>query len=549
MYKKGVSDVVATVIIVALVIVAITVVWLGVMPLIRDKLGGFDVCNNMDVSIETAQGYTCWASDKNITLVQIKKGSSVANISKVKFAISSFGNSVSYTNITNFQRNSYSIFYLNTTGFSGIDKVEVVPYVKSGNSEKACSSVSIENLKSCGSVALSSTEVAQIISSGSVSNQDTTSVNGNTEYVLNPPINPPTQTGFECNSQNDQGFYNGTGTLVSPFGICNCTMLQNMKNYLAGKNYVLLSNIDCSVSKGWNGGLGFEPIGRERGAFYGKLNGKGYSISNLYINRPGEDNVGLFGYTWGAEILDVGLINVNVTGRENVGGLVGYQYAGVISNCYSIGNVSGSSYCVGGLVGYQLLYCSINNSFSYGSVFSSSSYVGGLVGCQQNNNIFINSSYSVSNVTGSDYVGGLIGYSNSNTAVVINNSYSLGNVNATTTDYWGATVGGFVGVIRGTVYNSYSVGKVTGKVGSPDKVGGFVGDTGGSVWLPNSNYWDNETSGQSRVVVGSGIGKPTIQMKMQSTFQPGTNNWDFNNIWAINSVKNNGYPYLRWQNL
>lgn len=39
--KKGVSDVVATVIIIALVIVAISVVWLGVMPLIRNSVVEF----------------------------------------------------------------------------------------------------------------------------------------------------------------------------------------------------------------------------------------------------------------------------------------------------------------------------------------------------------------------------------------------------------------------------------------------------------------------------------------------------------------------------
>ena len=49
--KRGISDVVATVIIVVLTIVAISIVWVGVMPLIRDRLGDSDVCNNVDISI------------------------------------------------------------------------------------------------------------------------------------------------------------------------------------------------------------------------------------------------------------------------------------------------------------------------------------------------------------------------------------------------------------------------------------------------------------------------------------------------------------------
>ena len=72
-----------------LVVAMVAIVWVGVIPLIRNNMGSSDVCNNVDVSIETSQGYTCWAKDQNLTLVQVKKGSSNVNISKIKFAISS----------------------------------------------------------------------------------------------------------------------------------------------------------------------------------------------------------------------------------------------------------------------------------------------------------------------------------------------------------------------------------------------------------------------------------------------------------------------------
>ena len=46
--------------------------------------------------------------------------------------------------------------------------------------------------------------------------------------------------------------------------------------------------------------------------------------------------------TSGATIENVGLLNVNITGQNNVGGLVGYSNnSSSISNSFATGNVSG----------------------------------------------------------------------------------------------------------------------------------------------------------------------------------------------------------------
>ena len=178
--------------------------------------------------------------------------------------------------------------------------------------------------------------------------------------------------------------------------VTTCAELQNIKDNLGG-NYYLANDIDCS-------GFGnFEPIGTESSKFTGTFDGKGYKITNLYINRPSTDNVGLFGFTGsGSEIKDVGLEEVDVSGDGCVGGLVGFN-DGPITNSYSSGSVSGS--CgVGGLVGYKR-QGTITNSYSSGSV-SGSWNVGGLVGINEGT---ITNSYSTGSVTGSNYVGGLVG--------------------------------------------------------------------------------------------------------------------------------------------
>ena len=84
------------------------------------------------------------------------------------------------------------------------------------------------------------------------------------------------------------------------------------------------TNSDDTVDAGddyWNGGAGWAPIG---GDYNAEFHGNGHTISNLFINRGGEDNVGLFSQLGNAAYVHhVGLIDVNVTGQDNVGPLAG----------------------------------------------------------------------------------------------------------------------------------------------------------------------------------------------------------------------------------
>jgi hypothetical protein len=292
--------------------------------------------------------------------------------------------------------------------------------------------------------------------------------------------------------------------------INNCAELQNISLNLVA-NYELVKNIDCSDTKNWNGGAGFAPIRY----FNGNFNGNRFNIYKLYINRPAEDGVGLFGYIYlnaVVNISDVGLVELSVTGNNNVGGLVGVAYDNtIISNSYSIGNVSGNG-VVGGLIG--LYYETIYTAYSAGNVVGCPA--GGLVGFQFGGNIW--NTYSRSNVSATAWntgcnVGGLIGYQKD---------------------------GGQYDYAR--VLYSYSTGNVTG---GGSNLGGFIGyKVSGSNFDP---HWDVDTSGRSNMCGSGGCdnfyGKNTTEMKKQSTFV----NWNFTNIWAIDHSKNNGYPYLKWQ--
>ena len=276
----------------------------------------------------------------------------------------------------------------------------------------------------------------------------------------------------------------GEGTEETPYQIetLDNLLYLSTNDYLweSGLYFRQTADIDASDTQNWNDGEGFIPIGYDlSNSFSGSYDGDGYSISNLYINRPSTLSVGLFGYTFNATIENASLIDVNVTGFDFVGGLVGHNSSSTVSNCNCTGSVSGSGR-VGALVGRNTNFSTINNSYCTGSVTSTGNDVGGFVGCNYYSTV--SNSYSTGSVNGTQRVGGLVGGNYSSSA--ISNSYSTGSVNGT------QRVGGLVGNNESSsVSNSYGTGSVNGL----SDVGGLVGRTLPSSTVSNS-FYDYETT-------------------------------------------------------
>jgi hypothetical protein len=196
--------------------------------------------------------------------------------------------------------------------------------------------------------------------------------------------------------------------------------LNKIRKNLDG-DYVLANNLDKDTD-GWeelasqtaNTGKGWEPIGTENQPFTGSFDGDDYTITGLYISRPAEDYVGLFGYVKRGVVKNVGLVEVDVTGRNQTGALVGYNDRGIVGNdlkwpgsTYSTGRVTGY-WSAGGLVGCNwdgivgLCHSSANVSYTSGECYRT----GGLVGTNYGDVVYC--SYS-GNVTGVHEVGGMVG--------------------------------------------------------------------------------------------------------------------------------------------
>ena len=217
----------------------------------------------------------------------------------------------------------------------------------------------------------------------------------------------------------------------------------------------------------WNGGMGWAPFW-----YYGTFEGNRHTISNLYVNRPNQDYVGLFStagaYAEASEVRNVGLENVDVTGREYVGGLAGRAY-GSVRRVYTTGEVNGEHY-VGGLVGEARSL--ISETYSKADVSGDgweSSNVGGLVGYLRLGTV--KASYATGDVSGMTWVGGLVGHNSSLDDGGIIASYATGNLGFAGLEDSDATPGRWVDGFNSRYYLPYT----------PTWVGGLVGDSSGPV--------------------------------------------------------------------
>ena len=148
--------------------------------------------------------------------------------------------------------------------------------------------------------------------------------------------------------------------------------------------FELDSNINAAPTATWNNGQGFSPIGDDETNFTGKLDGNGFVIDSLFINRPETNDIGFLGTSNEAQISNIGITNCQITGDTSVGSLFGVSIYASIYHCYSTGIVSGK-HSVGGLAGF-VVWTTVDNCYSNKDVMGIDC-VGGLIGVNLNSNI------------------------------------------------------------------------------------------------------------------------------------------------------------------
>ena len=257
----------------------------------------------------------------------------------------------------------------------------------------------------------------------------------------------------------------------------NAEEKHNDKNFVykyVHGNYMLANDIDASATSTWNAGKGFVSIGQLnqltmgtpqgfQGGFTGVLDGAGYTVLDLSINRSDEVYVGLFGgLTETAAVMNLNLTG-NILGKNNVGAIAG-KNLGMIRNVVNKAKVSGVS-SIGGIT--SMNYGRLESVTNEGAVTGTSSNVGGIAcynGASSSQTGSIIDAQNTGSIKGNGNIGGIVGTNLVNS--IIANASNSGEVTST-----GQYTGGISGINKGSLTNIDNSGKVTGA----NQVGGISG--------------------------------------------------------------------------
>ncbi len=288
------------------------------------------------------------------------------------------------------------------------------------------------------------------------------------------------------------------------------------------------------------------PIGSEASPFTGTFDGAGHTISGLYINLPENTGTGLFGCVQNTAeegktesvapefivqkkavlIKNLRVTGADVTGKQNVGGIVGKSIDAGIKDCYFEGSVKGNANSVGSIVGFASDE-SVVNQCQVNATVIGKQRTGGVVGYASSNSV-VTKCYGTVDVTGTQNVGGIIGTLAGSNLV---GCFAFGKVTATN------KAGGIAGystmsVMRGA-YASVAIES------SGADIGGAVGSVFGGEY---ANLFFLYEVAQCDGPVG--IGRTQDEMLVASFVKELNKTmpyfcFDYTDI-------NNGYPVLTW---
>ena len=261
----------------------------------------------------------------------------------------------------------------------------------------------------------------------------------------------------------------GSGTENDPYLILNPIQLNQIRNFQnkSGVYFKLMADIDLTeFLEDEDPMQGWLPIS----SFNGVLDGNGKTITGLWVNRPKNDNIGLFANISGTTIKNLNMVDCSINGKDKVGALTGYARASHIMNCNIKGRITGNTN-VGGCVG-----CA--NAIDISKVICSAKIdakedVGGIIGkiieeYREENKI--SGCYLIDGeLTGTNYVGGICGgydwISNAQGGMGISNCHVKANISGV--DNVGGVCGGWSGPISSSNY--------TGIIVANSYVGGICG--------------------------------------------------------------------------
>lgn len=316
------------------------------------------------------------------------------------------------------------------------------------------------------------------------------------------------------------------GTSANKYKIEIAEDLDAMRLYPAEKNtyFQFAENIDVGNFIAGHAekdirSFGWAPMGSSSLPVSGNIDGNGYFIRNIWMDRSGLTAAGLFAFLTNATIQKLGIAVAakGMKGGDNTGGFVGMSNTVSFEQCCIIGDISGGKQ-VGGILGHTDYENTVMKQCYATGLITATDGTGGLWGKTTNKNSKIEECYAVNSIAGGGgTAGGLL-------AVAFDTSSSTAYVGVKNSMYAGQSING-----------SYAAGRIIG----------FEKRSGVASYENNIALDITTVNGSVAGSVGNnknGINKDMHAIGSQDTY----NTWDFDNVWKMG---NGQYPLPVFKNL
>jgi len=290
-------------------------------------------------SVDVGSLYVSTRPIADVDLSTVGDTTTTTDMTPLANAVSMSGNAAAIVNMGDVQATSVSVE-------GGNIILADVNRIKTADGSAVNTNVTIKNIGATTGISLGHS-VTDVVAAGS--NADTLMNNTGAGY---------TYTG---------GNYSSANKVVS---IRNESELENVAAAGLGRNYLLIDDITLTNNH--------TPIGGDT-PFTGNFDGQFHTISN--VNVPSTNYGGLFGYTSGGTVKNLGVQGGSIT-AANDGGIVGKAQSTTVKNVFNNGtsiNRQNASSTIGGIVGYAE-NSTVSSAYNTGSVTASEFNAGGIVG-------------------------------------------------------------------------------------------------------------------------------------------------------------------------
>jgi len=155
--KKGISAIVATVLIILITVAAVTIIWAAIIPMISNELDGATECFDASAALSVISDFSCYNETSGDVSVQVSRATGDFTLLGVDVLVSFEGSAETVKFGESEVPDANGAMVYNITGntgpknhtLDGVDQASVAARVQAGQTEKLCDGSAVTAIRAC----------------------------------------------------------------------------------------------------------------------------------------------------------------------------------------------------------------------------------------------------------------------------------------------------------------------------------------------------------------------------------------------------------------